>query len=121
MNTFLRRTLFYGFLTVLSLQLEACKKDKDADATKTLNKSTLTSNKTWYNQGSSIIHIFKSNGVYTNTGTWKWVNNSDTMEIVTVNGGFKTYWKMNWNTDHEMNCKRIGSGTSDELYKDQGW
>jgi PPE-repeat protein len=100
--------------------LFSCKKsDSDSDGPKTLNKSTLTT-KSWYNQGGTIIHQFKTGGYYANTGTWKWVNNSDTMEIVTVSGGFKTYWKFYWNTDHEMSCQKVGTSSS-ELYKDQLW
>lgn len=98
----------------------ACKKDDDSSSAKTLNKTTLTNNTTWYNQGGSIIHIFKSNGVYSNSGTWAWKNGSDTMEIATVAGGAKTYWKIYWNTSTEMNCQRVGTGSA-ELYKSQLW
>jgi len=42
------------------------------------------------------------------------------MEIVPTSGGFKTYWKFYWNTDHEMSCQRVGTGSA-ELYKDQLW
>jgi|LauGreDrversion4_2_1035121.scaffolds.fasta_scaffold61926_2 hypothetical protein len=103
---------------LLAGSMVSCKKSSEDSAAKTLNKSTLTS-KAWYNQGGSIIHDFRGNNVYSNTGTWRWVNNSDTLEIVPSAGGFKTYWKMNWNTDHEMNCRKVGS--ADELYKDQFW
>ena len=105
-------------LLLCALSFTACKKNDDSSAAKTLNKTTLTS-KAWYNQGGSIIHDFRGNNVYSNTGTWRWVGNSDTLEIVPSAGGFKTYWKMNWNTDHEMNCRKVGS--ADELYKDQFW
>ncbi len=119
----MKSPVIFSIMLLASLPaINSCKK-KESEPAKTLNKSTLTNNKAWYNQGSTIIHQFSSNGVYSSTGTWKWVNNSDTMEIVTVQGGFKTYWKIFWNTDHEMECQRvnIGSPTSKELYKDQGW
>jgi hypothetical protein len=122
MKNMLSIALSWAAMTVLFAGIAGCSKKSDSgDSPKTLNKSSLTNNKEWYNQGSSIVHIFKSSGVYTNTGTWKWVNNSDTMEIVTVSGGYKTYWKFFWNTDNEMNCQRIATGTSPELYKRQGW
>jgi hypothetical protein len=42
------------------------------------------------------------------------------MEIATVAGGAKTYWKIYWNTSTEMNCQRVGTGSA-ELYKSQLW
>lgn len=100
--------------------MTACKKDDNSSSSsKSLNKSTFAP-KTWYNKGGSIIHVFSNNGVYSNTGTWSWKNNSDTLEIATVSGGAKTYWKVYWNTDHEMSCQRVGT-SSPEDYKDQMW
>jgi hypothetical protein len=121
MKKSLSKAFIRALLPLFCLGIMACSKKKSDDSpAQSLNKGKLTNNKEWYNQGSSIVHIFKSNGVYTNTGTWKWVNNSDTMEIVTVSGGYKTYWKMYWNNDHEMSCQRVGTPSA-ELYKDQGW
>ena len=119
MNISFSRSLLL-VLATLSVSFSACKKSSSgSDAPKSLNKSTLTP-KAWFNQGGTIIHDFRNNGIYSNTGTWKWKNNSDTMEIVPTSGGFKTYWKFYWNTDHEMTCQKVGSAGS-ELYKDQLW
>lgn len=105
---------------VIFLNMTSCKKtDSDSEAAKTLNKATLTT-KAWYNKGGTIIHDFRAKNIYSNSGTWYWKNNSDTLEIVTSSGGPKTYWKIYWNTDKEMNCERVGTGKA-ELYKDQLW
>lgn len=107
-------------LPILMLAVVSCKKsDSSSEPAKTLNKSMLTP-KSWFSKGGATIHDFRNNGIYSNTGTWKWVRNSDTMEIVTVSGGFKTYWKFYWNTEHEMNCQRVGTSEA-ELYKDNLW
>lgn len=106
-------------MPVIIMAFAACKKDSDSDAAKTLNKTTLTT-KAWYNKGGTIIHDFRPKGIYSNTGTWKWVGNSDTLEIVPSSGGFKTYWKMYWNTDTEMSCQKTGTPSA-ELYKSQLW
>jgi hypothetical protein len=114
------KSLLWLSIPLISVMAGACKKsDSDSNPAKTLNKSTLTT-KAWYNKGGSIIHDFRANGYYSNTGTWKWVNNTDTLEIVPTQGGAKTYWVMYWNTDHEMSCQRVGT-QSEELYKDQLW
>lgn len=115
MNKFLTLT----FIALITLTLGSCKKD-ETSSSQSLNKTTLTNNKDWYSKGGATIHIFKSNGVYSNTGSWKWKNGSDTMEIVTSSGGFKTYWKFYWNTDSEMSCQKVGTSSA-ETYKTQMW
>lgn len=105
---------------LLSLTTVACKKKSDGDAPKTLNKTSLTNNKEWYNQGGTIIHIFKSNGIYSNTGTWSWKNNSDTLVLKITSSSYPTYWKVYWNTESEMSCQRVGTDQQ-ELYKTQMW
>lgn len=113
----------YSFMFALTalIMFGSCKKEDSSSQTsaKTLNKSTFAP-KTWYNKGGTIIHVFSNNGVYTNTGTWAWKNGSDTLEIATVKGGAKTYWKVYWNTEHEMNCKKVGNAAAED-YKDQLW
>lgn len=106
-------------MPVALMAFASCKKDSDSGASNTLNKSTLTT-KAWYNKGGSIIHDFKPKGIYSNTGTWKWVGSSDTLEIKATSNSSATYWKMLWNTDSEMSCQRVGT-PSPELYKSQLW
>lgn len=115
----MNKILSLAIIATLVLSLGSCKKE-ETSSSNTLNKASLTNNKDWYNKGGSTIHIFKSNGVYSNTGTWKWKNNSDTMEIVPTSGGFKTYWKFYWNTDSEMSCQKVGTSSA-ETYKTQMW
>jgi K+/H+ antiporter YhaU regulatory subunit KhtT len=120
MNKTYSRTLLFSILAVF-IGIAACKK-KEEEPAKTLNKSVITNNKFWHNKGSSIVHYFRSDGVYTSSGTWKWVNNSDTMEIVPTSTSVKSYWKFFWSTDHELQCQRVsGSTMSAEIFKDQAW
>jgi hypothetical protein len=120
MNKKYSRTLLLCLLAT-SLVFAACKK-KEEEPAKTLNKAIITNNKFWHNKGSSVVHYFRSDGVYTSSGTWKWVNNSDTMEILPTSQSAKSYWKFFWSTDHEMQCQRVsGSTVAAELYKDAAW
>ncbi len=122
MNKTIKQTA-WALLPALLIGFTACKDKTDDTKTepaKTLNKTTLTNNKTWYNKGGTISHPFKSGGVYGANGTWKWVNNSDTMEIVYIQGDPKVKWKFNWNTDTDMECEWIGNGTA-RAFKTTQW
>lgn len=113
-------------LTCGMLAAASCSKKSDESPatnqtqTKTVNKSQIAP-KIWYTEGSSFIHDLKANGVYgTKGGTWKWKNDSDTLEIVTQSGYQETYWKVYWNTDKEMECEKVGTFTK-LMYKDAPW
>jgi hypothetical protein len=111
-----------ALVPALIISFSSCKEKKtttDPEPAKTLNKTTLL-NKLWQNQGGSIKHEFKTNGTYRFDGSWKWVNNSDTMEIVMSAGEPALLWKIYWNTDHEMQCRWINN-SQDILMKDQAW
>jgi hypothetical protein len=115
----------WALLPALIIGFTACGDDDtppptNTTPTKTLNKTTLTNNKEWYNQGGTIVQIFKSNGVFNVDGQWRWVNNSDTMEIKRMASGNFVKWKFNWNTDTEMECEWIGNGPA-ELFKSTEW
>jgi hypothetical protein len=116
------KSLAWALVAGLTISFGACKKETTtpAETPKTLNKTTLTNNKTWYNQGSTIVHPFKSNGTYATTGTWKWVNNSDTLSIIMYSGDTETFWKVYYNTDTEMSCEKAGAGAA-VLYKTSAW
>jgi hypothetical protein len=116
------KSLAWALVAGLTISFGACKKESTtpAETPKTLNKTTLTNNKTWYNQGGSISHPFKSGGVFNVDGAWRWVNNSDTMEIKRTAGGNFVKWKFNWNTETEMECEWIGNGGA-ELFKSSAW
>lgn len=115
-------TLFLAVaLPVMALTLAQCGGDDDDEVTpkKTLDKNKLIGKK-WYDKGSSSIHDFKTGGVYKTTGTWKWINNSDTMEIVPLAGEQPEKWKFYWSADKEMACNLAGD-PGEILYKDQPW
>lgn len=104
----------------LGLAIQSCGKKEDPPVTaKTLDKAKLIGKK-WYNKGGSDIQDFKSNGTFGIDGTWKWVNNSDTMEIIPAAGLSKEIWKYYWSSDHEMACNLVGD-PGEILYKDYSW
>ena len=120
------KNIVWAIVPALVIGFTACK-DKDdttptttTTTTKTLNKTSLTNNKTWYDKGSFTVHKFKSGGVYGTNGSWNWVNNSDTMEIIYIQGDPKVKWKFNWNTDTEMEFEWIVNGPA-ELFKSTEW
>jgi hypothetical protein len=120
------KTLVWAIVPALLIGFSACGDDdtpppSTTTPAKTLNKTTLTNNKKWQNVqtgGPTITHYFKNDGIYgsANLGKWRWVNNSDTMEI--DNSGSNNYvkWKINWNNDTEMECEWIGNGPA-RLFK----
>jgi hypothetical protein len=119
------KTLVWAIVPALLIGFSACGDDdtpppSTTTPTKTLNKTTLTNNKTWYDKGSFIVHDFKNGGLYGVDGQWRWVNNSDTMEIKMMASGSFVKWKFNWNTDTEMECEWIGNGPA-ELFKSTEW
>ena len=116
------KSLAWALVAGLTISFGACKKESTtpAETPKTLNKTTLTSNKTWYNQGSTIVHILNSNGTYGTVGKWRWVNNSDTMEIDDDNTNVYVKWKFYYNTDTEMKCRWINND-QDIDFKSTPW
>jgi hypothetical protein len=119
------KTLAWAIVPALLIGFSACGDDDTPPPTnttpaKTLNKTTLTNNKEWYNQGGTIGHSFKTGGQYGGSGEWRWVNNSDTMEIKMTASGSFVKWKFNWNTDTEMECEWIGNGPA-RLFKSTEW
>lgn len=111
-------------LTITSvIGLISCIDDNENDNNQPvygLNKESLTNNKTWYNKGGTIVQIFQSDGTFSADGEWRWVGNSDTMEIKRSSSGSFVKWKFKWNSDSEMECEWIGNGPS-ELYKTSRW
>ena len=104
----------------VALFMQSCGKKEDPPVTaKTLDKAKLL-NKKWYPKSQVLIHEFKSNGTYSIDGTWKWINNSDTMEIIYSAGDAPDKWKFYWCTDREMSCDRVGE-TGGVLFKDAPW
>jgi hypothetical protein len=124
MNALITSTKSLALVALMIISSTSCSKKSDDDSgstpQKSLNKSTFAPKK-WYSEGSSVIHDFKAGGVYGNVGgSWKWKNNSDTLEIVIQSGFPASYWKVYWNTETEMECEKEGTFTR-LLYKDKPW
>lgn len=112
-------TMVVALCTSAALQLSSCKKEETpTNTTKTLDKSKLIGKK-WYTKGNTNMHEFRSGGGYLIDGSWRWINNSDTMEIIPSSGLSKELWKFYWSTDKEMACGLVGA--SEALYKDAPW
>lgn len=107
-------------MPAIIIGFSSCGDNKTKDPTpaaKTLNKTSLTNNKIWWNRGSGIRHEFKSNGQYKTTGTWRWINNSDSMEIVGSTGSTPFKYRFIWNSETELECERmLASGRGNGLF-----
>jgi hypothetical protein len=124
------KNIAWALLPALIIGFTACG-DKDettptptTPAAKTLNKSSLTNNKVWWNKGSGIKHDFKPDGKYKTAGTWRWINNSDTMEIIGTLGDQPQKYRFEWNSETELECERIsetGQGSGLFLMKTTEW
>ncbi len=104
--------------------LHACKEKTTTEPTpaKTLNKELLY-NKTWYSQ-IGHKHKFNDGGVYKTSGTWQWLNNSDSMEIQEIPNDLKYKWYFKSCTSTEMECTLGSDGKRANawvLYKDTPW
>lgn len=106
------KQLSWALLPALIIGFTACG-DKDettptptTPAAKTLNKTSLTNNKKWYSKGGAIFFDFKPNGQYHSSGTWRWINNTDTMETIGSTGTPLKYLFL-WNTETELECSRV--------------
>lgn len=99
-------------LLALTLALVNCKNKSTEDPTpKTLNKSLMV-NKSWKGTigTAEIMHYFRSDGKYclpdgvSEEGTWQWLNNSDSLEVVETTFG-RSVWYVEYCTDTEMKMK----------------
>ncbi len=116
------KKLFAISLFVLTLALVNCKDESTDDPTpaKTLNKSLIT-NKHWSN-GVSGFYL-RNDGKSCGTdgvdifGTWQWLNNSDSLEIVDFGTGTEI-WYVKYCTETEMSAK-LGKNASYEIFTKQ--
>jgi len=123
------KTLAWAIVPALLIGFSACGDDdttppSTTTPTKTLNKTSLTNNKVWWNKGSGIKHDFKPDGKYKSSGTWRWINNSDTMEIIGTLGDQPQKYRFAWNSETELECERIsgtGQGSGLFLMKTTEW
>jgi len=93
-------------------------KDKTEDpvttppiTTKTLDKTQLTDKHWKTDQGTAISHYFRSDGNFCTpngdiiVGTWQWLNNSDSLEIVKPSTTGRSVWYVEYCTATEMKMK----------------
>ena len=107
----------------ISITMFSCSKEETTTETpKTLDKSKLYDKK-WYSkeiQGSRYYHHIKSDGTYSLDGSWKWINNSDTMEIIPGDGLTPFKFVFHWCTTNELSGNRDGDAAP-VLMKDAPW
>lgn len=126
MNTLTIKKMAMALVPVLLLTFSSCinKTINNPPPAKTLDKASLTNNKTWYSNGDKLVLEFKSNGVYLEEGTWRWINNSDTMEIKAYANSNPVKYKFFWNTETDMECQYIlsdGKGYTRYYMKPFSW
>ena len=85
MNNKISKKMNKTVLVVLGLTLGAfvssCGGDEgEVTPSRTVNKALLT-DKDWNRNGSTWF-VFHADGKYNREGTWKWLNNSDSMEVI---------------------------------------
>jgi len=106
----------------------ACKKDEDkkddtnsgTTTAPTLDKSNLY-DKLWQTQSGATSHKFLANGNYIDAtgGTWKWLNNSDSMELIR-SGGSKQIWYFKYCQGDSMECTLGANGVIRKM-RDHDW
>ena len=113
-NTIMKKLIL--LFCLLPLINVGCGGDETPEPTtsNTLNKELLY-DKQWSNKSQTIVHIFNSDGKYATIGTWKWINNSDTM-IIHNNGTNKDFtWVINkGNTANNMEAKHSTENNREE-------
>lgn len=119
-QTKLKSTLL--LLTAAITMFSCSKEETTTETPKTLDKTKLYDKK-WYSQliqGSRVFLDIKSNGTFSLDGSWKWLNNSDTMEIIPGDGLTPYNFVFHWSTTNEMSGNRVGDA-SPILFKDAPW
>lgn len=117
----MKRTSLYKIILLLAVfaLLSSCVDQFNPSPSQELNKDALY-NKSWYNSNGAQ-HYFRSDGVYNTSGSWRWINNSDSMMITSgVKGGSSEVWYFQWASSMEMTCRQGADGTW-MLYRAQEW
>ena len=103
----MNKTLLLLIGLVLGAFLQACGPDEEVEPAKTVNKDLLT-DKNWYLNGADY-HYFHSSGKYNSNGTWRWLNESDSMEILDP-GSPRSVYYFEYITETEMKCGSKSGG-----------
>ncbi len=110
------------------LCLSACKKEDDTksttttpttNTTPTLNKDNLVG-KVWESQSGTTQHDFKANGIYSVSGTWAWLNNSDSMKLKQFTADVERIWYFKYCQGDSLECKLTSTGGWIKM-KDHNW
>ena len=122
-KTIFTLTLVLGLSTVL---FTSCGTDETpvtpATAAKTLDKTKLV-DKEWYGEGKSTYsHKFQSGGKYRDlNGTWKWLNDSDSMEVLITPDDSPITVYFSYCTETEMALKTGSSTATEVVFKSSSW
>jgi len=105
----MNKTLLVLIGLTLGVFLQACGPDETPAVTpaKTVNKSLLY-DKDW-NYNGATWHVFSTDGTWNGNGTWEWLNNSDSMEVINSRS-VKSILYFDHIEAKEMKC---GSSTDD--------
>jgi hypothetical protein len=124
-KSILTAALLFGLVTFF---MTSCGPDDGGTTTtptpaKTVDKTKLV-NGGWYSKGGgAYTHRFYSNGKYNDTGgTWEWLNNSDSMKVVTSSIDNLTLTAhFVYITDTEMAFKTGSTTAATEVFKSAPW
>ena len=125
-KTIFTLTLVLGLSTVL---FTSCGTDEGpgttptpTTTTKTLDKSKLVE-KEWFGEGKlTYSHKFQSGGKYRDlNGSWKWLNDSDSMEVLITPDDSPIIVYFSYCTDTEMALKTGSSTATEVVFKSGAW
>jgi hypothetical protein len=118
-QTKLKSTLLLLTAAITITMFSCSKEETTTETPKTLDKSKLYDKK-WYSQSGAFIIDAKSDGTFSLDGSWRWINNSDTMEIIGSEGSDPFEFVFHWCTTNEMSGNRVGASVT-ILFKDAPW
>jgi hypothetical protein len=112
----MKKILFLATILLIGF-IYSCKDDDTTEPAKTLDKSQIT-NKNWVTTDNTISFYLRSDNKATGAGgknemgTWKWVNNSDTL-LIDYDIFADEKWIVKYCTATELSAKLEGSSVYD--------
>ena len=106
----MNKTLLVLIGLTLGAFLQACGTDDISEVipAKTVNKALLY-DKDW-NYDGQTWHVFSTDGTWNGNGTWEWLNNSDSMEVINSRS-VKSILHFQYIEAKEMQCGTTIPGT----------